>query len=925
MVLGPHPANFTTATDVFIIQNGDLMTQTNAAWTVAGALQINSGGSFTTGSGASATVTIGKTTAISGTLTISGAAVKTFTGAITVNSGGNLSIDNTSNTIFMSSNVTVSTGGTFTHHVNYVSANYLQINGNLSFSGTAVYNYTGFTPAIWMNGSGAHTITTGNTSLFYLLIRTGNFSANGNVTVDGPLYTSWNDPTGTFHTAGQTVVANWGVVNAGGTLDINGGSLTINGANGGLLSGNTVGGGTGTVTMSSGTLTTNGINMGLAGTFNASFAFSGGTITTTGLSIQTAASTFTCSNSPVLNVNGDLTNSGTFTTATSGIPDINITGNLTVASGGTFTNVAASNPTVSVGGNITNSGTLKPVGTAVYDLKGNWTNNGTSTATGGTVTFNGTGNQAIGGSSITTFGSLIINPSAGITVTLTNSILALSNVTVSTGIFDLGTSTCNRTASGGTFSLASGTKLMLGGNVGGAGASNFPNSFTTNTLNANSTVEYYGSGGSGNQTVYATPTYGYLILSTGGTKTAGAGLTVAADLTINTTAIFAGSSYSHSVAGNWYNNVSSAAYTPGTSTVTFNGSSAQTIGGSAATTFNNLTINNAAGVNTTQDQTVNSTLTLTAGRLDIATNNFTFGSSANAVAGSPFSATKMIVADGGGEVRKNYAATGSFLFPIGDNTGTAEYSPITLNFTSGTFAGGAYAGVKVTNAKHPNNASTTDYLKRYWTVGTVGISGSPSFTATATYVAADIAGTESNIAAAKYTGSLPWVKYGVIGSNTLTSTAVTNTGAGIIFSGISNQVPIATISGGGVSFCAGGSASLSTVVTNNGTSTISYSWSPATGLSSTTVSNPTATPASTTIYTLTITDGNGITNSPLATTTITVTPNNTAGAPSSTPTLCISTALTSITIATTGATGIANDNVAGANGLPAGVSSSLGR
>ena len=70
-------------------------------------------------------------------------------------------------------------------------------------------------------------------------------------------------------------------------------------------------------------------------------------------------------------------------------------------------------------------------------------------------------------------------------------------------------------------------------------------------------------------------------------------------------------------------------------------------------------------------------------------------------------------------------------------------------------------------------------------------------------------------------------------------------------------------------------------------------------------------------YSIALSGGCGSIN---ATGTITVTPNNTAGAPSSTPTLCISTALTSITIATTGATGIANDNVAGANGLPAGVS-----
>ena len=47
---------------------------------------------------------------------------------------------------------------------------------------------------------------------------------------------------------------------------------------------------------------------------------------------------------------------------------------------------------------------------------------------------------------------------------------------------------------------------------------------------------------------------------------------------------------------------------------------------------------------------------------------------------------------------------------------------------------------------------------------------------------------------------------------------------------------------------------------------------------------------------------------------VTVTPTNTAGAPSSTPTLCINTVLTNITHATTGATGIG-----AAVGLPAGV------
>jgi gliding motility-associated-like protein len=72
-------------------------------------------------------------------------------------------------------------------------------------------------------------------------------------------------------------------------------------------------------------------------------------------------------------------------------------------------------------------------------------------------------------------------------------------------------------------------------------------------------------------------------------------------------------------------------------------------------------------------------------------------------------------------------------------------------------------------------------------------------------------------------------------------------------------------------------------------------------------------------YSIPLTGGCGSVN---ATGTITVTPDNTVNAASSTPTLCINTALTAITHTTTGATGIANAGVSGANGLPSGVSAS---
>lgn len=56
------------------------------------------------------------------------------------------------------------------------------------------------------------------------------------------------------------------------------------------------------------------------------------------------------------------------------------------------------------------------------------------------------------------------------------------------------------------------------------------------------------------------------------------------------------------------------------------------------------------------------------------------------------------------------------------------------------------------------------------------------------------------------------------------------------------------------SFCAGGAATL------NGSGGITFSWSPATGLSSTGVPNPTAAPTSTTVYTLTVANVYGCTD-----------------------------------------------------------------
>jgi hypothetical protein len=193
------------------------------------------------------------------------------------------------------------------------------------------------------------------------------------------------------------------------------------------------------------------------------------------------------------------------------------------------------------------------------------------------------------------------------------------------------------------------------------------------------------------------------------------------------------------ISGN-LDNQNAASSDLGAGTFLLNGTTLQNVNGK--NTFGNLTINNAAGVSLNGNTSVNGILNLTSGRVGIGANNLLLGASAT-LAGSP-SAANMIVATGTGEVRKSFSGAGTFTYPVGDNTGTAEYSPVTLAFTGGTYGSGNYAGVNVINAQYPGSPSTGSYLNRYWGVTQNGIAG---FTCNATmqYLPADVVGTENQV------------------------------------------------------------------------------------------------------------------------------------------------------------------------------------
>lgn len=130
--------------------------------------------------------------------------------------------------------------------------------------------------------------------------------------------------------------------------------------------------------------------------------------------------------------------------------------------------------------------------------------------------------------------------------------------------------------------------------------------------------------------------------------------------------------------------------------------------------------------------TINGVLTMGGGKIVVDPGSLiVFGCSATVVTPS---ATAFIV----GDVKKEFCAPGGFVFPVGELTGTAEYSPLTVNVTAGTFPPTIPVPpsltVHVTDAPLPGLVAATA-VSRYWTVTEAG-----SLTADMTfeYVPADV-------------------------------------------------------------------------------------------------------------------------------------------------------------------------------------------
>jgi hypothetical protein len=156
-------------------------------------------------------------------------------------------------------------------------------------------------------------------------------------------------------------------------------------------------------------------------------------------------------------------------------------------------------------------------------------------------------------------------------------------------------------------------------------------------------------------------------------------------------------------------------------TIGFNGAAAQSI---PVFPYNNLTLNNAAGATLAGNTTVTGLLTLTNGVLTTGAGNTLTVDTAGTTARTSGYVT--------GNLRKNYAGPGAFIFMVGTASG---YAPVDSNVTAGA---GNLTVTPVQGTMPPLIAATA--LSRYWTLAGSGITSNIVFH----YNQSDVNGNENN-------------------------------------------------------------------------------------------------------------------------------------------------------------------------------------
>ncbi len=210
-----------------------------------------------------------------------------------------------------------------------------------------------------------------------------------------------------------------------------------------------------------------------------------------------------------------------------------------------------------------------------------------------------------------------------------------------------------------------------------------------------------------------------------------------------------------------------------------------------ATDFNLATFTmdrtaSAVGCVMTSPLTINTSLVLNNGHVDLGNTTMTFASGVT----STGSNSSHVIADvsAGGILNRVVTATGTnYVFPIG--SGGTEYAPGTINFSAGTFSSATF-GMAVENPAtgHPNWSSASSYIKRYWSLTSSGVT-TPTYDFSATYPATDIVGSLGPYFKSNQWDGTDWTNGGIaIGSGTISKTGCTlNSGTNHISAAIRDQ------------------------------------------------------------------------------------------------------------------------------------------
>ncbi len=636
-----------------IVVNGTWTATGAMAFTINGNLTVNTGATFTAGTGVYTMNVAGQS--IGGTIATLSIPSLTITSPGTcTNNISTLTIGTAlagTGSLTLATNTTLSLGG---------SCGITTLNGTTNAPTTVTY--TGASPAVKGTGATYYNLTMANT---------GTATAGSAVAVTNNLTINAGSIFATS-TLGLTTP----VTNVSGTLSINGATATK------ALGAVTINSGGSVNSTAAATITASSLSISAGGTWSTATAAAAvtisGDITNAGTFSNTVATTYSLA--------GNITNDGTFTSSTgvytltgAGKTISTTTGaslainSVTINSTGTYTvsssyvspaifsiptaliiSAAANTLTVngymttpsvtfSTGGTLTNNDTVA-ITTTLAGGSGTFVNAATGTlyfggaaigagltisSTGNTVVYNGSGTQTIR-SSINYYNLAVANTGAGTAsmnavTNVRNNISVLSGTLSDGGFQIVGNAT-------GTISVAAGATFMMGAITAGTTTSNWPTLFTTaNTiLSPTSTVIY-----NTNSSITVSPvpaSFGHLTLAGTNPKTAGAAHLVQGNFTFSSGG-FADAGFTVTVNGNVTGNgVHSGAgkiYLTG-------GSAVHTITGGA---YSNLELNDAMGAALSGSVNMNGTLTLTSGTFAVGAASLGLGGPAIAGTGTNLSTT----------------------------------------------------------------------------------------------------------------------------------------------------------------------------------------------------------------------------------------------------------------------------------------------